>query len=332
VTIWHPEGIAMKATRRLGAVMCSALLAASLGHGVASGGDRTERETEQRNLIAFSRFNPVRDSLALFRARPDGSHRRRMTHRPAFFPDWSPDRKRMVFDFPDAKGNEQIATVRADGSGFRRLTHLPGISEVARFSPDGKVLVFDRSPILPDDPDFFTSLWVMKADGDHPRPLFKPDPDKFDVEPEFSPNGRRIVFARLRISAAGVQKAAIFTVRADGTGERRVTRFMPGLEHPRWAPDGRHIVYNVDLGDTADPAGGIWQIGADGSDADQILPGSSELLGFKPVFSPNGRRILFGCFVVAQEQDDLCVMRADGSRVRNITRTPRIFENFPAWR
>lgn len=322
----------MKAALRLVAGVCGAILAITIGPGVASGGDQTNGEGGQRNFIAFSRFNPARDSLALFRARPDGSKRRRMTHGPAFFPDWSPDRTRMVFDLPDEKGNEQIGIVRAGGSGFRKLTHLAGISEAARFSPDGKTLVFDRSPVLPDRPNFFTSLWVMDADGGNPHPLFKPDPDKFDVEPEFSPDGRRIVFARLRISAEGVQKAAIFTVRADGTRARRVTTFSRGLEHPRWAPDGHRIIFNRELGDPTAPASGIWQVRSNGENLRQILPGSSELFGFKPVFSPNGQRILFGCFIVAQEQDDLCVMRADGSRVHNITRTPKVFENFPAWR
>ena len=322
----------MKAALRLGAGLCGALLAISIGPGVASGGDDTAGAGEQRNFIAFTRFNPVRDTLALFRARPDGSHRQHLTHGPAFFPDWSPDRTHLVFDFPDDEGNEQIGIVRADGTGFRQLTDLPGISEVPRFSPDGRTLVFGRSPVMPDeDPNFFTSLWVMDANGNDPHPLFRPDPDKFDVEPEFSPDGRRIVFARLRF-AAGIQKAAIFTVRADGTGERRITSFTIGLEHPRWSPDGRRIIFDIELEDPSDPAGGIWQVGANGRSLRQVLPGSSELFGFKPVYSPNGQRILFGCFIVAQDQDDLCVMRADGSRVRNITRTPNIFENFPVWR
>jgi len=318
----------MRTARRLCAGACAALLAVTIGPVQAPA---AERDKPNQALIAFSRFDPAQESFALFRARPDGSHRKRMTAFPAFFPDWAPDRSRLAFDFTDEEGNEQVGVVRRDGSRFRQLTDLPGISEVARFSPDGETLVFDRSPLFPDDPAFFTSLWVMGADGSHPRPLFDPDPAKFDVEPQFSPNGKRIVFARLRM-VGSVQYSAVFVVGANGRGERRVTRFTNGLEHPRWSPDGRHIIFGVDiLGAPTDPDGGIWRVRANGTGLEQLLPGDSPIFGFKPGYSPNGKRILFGCFINAQEQDDLCVMRADGSHVKNITRTPNIDENYPVW-
>jgi len=318
----------MGAFSRLCAAACVALLAATSAPMAVNAAERADHPG---NLIAFSRVDTATESAALFRARPDGSHRRRLTPGPAFFPSWSPDRTHLAFDFTDEDGNQQIGMVHRSGSHFRQLTDLVGISEVARFSPDGTTLVFDRSPVLPDGPRFFTSLWVMDTDGSNARPLFKPDPDKFDVEPEYSPNGRRIVFARLH-EASGAQKTAIFTVRADGTRERRITRFKRGLEHPRWSPDGHRIVFDIERPDPTDPASGIFQVRANGTHLRPVLRADERMFGFKPAFSPNGERILFGCFIVAQEQDDLCVMRADGSRVRNITRTPRIFENYTTWR
>lgn len=313
----------------LATVACVATTVSVLAPVSMSAAEETT-SPHRAGLIAFTRSNPERGTMALVRSRPDGSHLKRLVRGPAFFPDWSPDRRRVVFDFPDAHGNEQIAVVRRNGSRVLQLTDLPGISEVARYSPDGDTLVFDRSPKSPDEPGFFTSLWVMDADGSDAHALFRPDPRKFDVEPEFSPDGRRIVFSRLR-QAGSVQRAAIFVVGANGRHERRITTFKRGLEHPRWSPDGRHIVFDIELPDPTDPASGIWQVRVGDRRLRQILPGSPRLFGFKPDYSPNGRRILFGCFIVRQQQDDLCVMRADGSHVRNITRTPRIFENFPVW-
>jgi Tol biopolymer transport system component len=324
--------IAMRAAQRLGAGFLVVVLAGTVAPAQAPADDRPERNDRPDALIAFTRFSFQDESFALFRARPGGSDRRRMTSSPAFFPDWSPNRRRLVFDFTDADGNQAIGMVRRDGSGFRQLTDVPGISEVARFSPDGRTLVFDRSSTFPDqDPDFSTSLWLMDVDGRHQRPLFEPDPDKFDVEPEFSPDGGRIVFARIRRLASGQEESAVFVVRANGRGERQLTRFEPGLEHPRWAPTGRGIIFNVEKPDPADPAGGIFTVRANGAGLRALLRGTSSLVGFKPDYSPDGRHVLFGCFVISQEQDDLCVMRSDGTRVRNITRTPRVAENYPVW-
>ena len=168
----------------------------------------------------------------------------------------------------------------------------------------------------------------MRADGTHPHALFGPDSSTFDVEPEYAPDGSKIVFARLS-ARSDYEKTAVFVVNADGSHPRRITPYTVGLEHPRWSPDGRRIVYNIIDSQTAKD--GIYLVRANGENRRRILR-SDRLLGFKPDFSPNGKRILFGCFVVSEEQDDLCVMRADGTRAHRVVRTPRVFENFPVWR
>lgn len=62
-----------------------------------------------------------------------------------------------------------------------------------------------------------------------------------------------------------------------------------------------------------------------------LLFQSKKLVALKPDLSIDGRRILFGCFVRAQEQEDLRVMRADGSGVHRVVATPGAWENFPVW-
>lgn len=287
-------------------------------------------------LVAFARFDRGIGGFALWTARSDGSGQRRLTAGQATFPSWSPDRSRLLFDFPDDEGNLQIASVRRDGTGLRALTDLPGISETAEYTPDGRHIVFGRSPSLPSDdpslPGFFTSLWVMRANGSNPRPLFAPDPAKFDVEPDISPDGQWVAFLRLRIAADGSQKAALFVVGIDGTGEKRLTPYREGLEHPQWAPDGGRLIFNVAIEDDPDdPRDGIWLVGADGTGLQQLLGSTRRLLFFKPDFSPDGTRILTGCFARASGQDDLCVLGADGTGLHRITFT-RAFENFPIWR
>ena len=97
--------------------------------------------------IAFTRSRTGDDSV-LWTARSDGSHQRKVFKGPVYFPAWVPNQSRLVFDFPDDEGGEQIATIRANGSHFRQLTDLPGISESPDYAPGGQRIIFGRfSPI-----------------------------------------------------------------------------------------------------------------------------------------------------------------------------------------
>jgi hypothetical protein len=51
---------------------------------------------------------------------------------------------------------------------------------------------------------------------------------------------------------------------------------------------------------------------------------------FKPVWSPDGRKFLVGCFDVQARIDKLCVMNADGRNLHIVVATPDPV-NFPAW-
>jgi Tol biopolymer transport system component len=51
---------------------------------------------------------------------------------------------------------------------------------------------------------------------------------------------------------------------------------------------------------------------------------------FKPVWSPDGRKFLVGCFDVQAQIDKLCTMTADGRNLQVVVATPD-FVNFPAW-
>jgi TolB protein len=86
---------------------------------------------------------------------------------------------------------------------------------------------------------------------------------KYNATPAWSPKGDRIVFSRLEGNIFD-----IYTIRPDGTDERRLT-FGPGnKEHPRWSPDGRFLVYSSD--ETGNKA--IYIMRVDGSGSRRISP------------------------------------------------------------
>jgi dipeptidyl aminopeptidase/acylaminoacyl peptidase len=266
----------------------------------------------------------------LLQAQPDGTQVTLLTDLPGFFSDWRADGKRIAFDFFEPSGDEQIATMTADGRDLRVLTSGPGIHEVPSWSPNGRRIAFDFSPEAdPSTPGFETRLWTMRADGSKPKPLPMDEPG-FDVEPKYSPNGRWIAFARLRITSSG-DEAAIFIVRANGGRVQQLTPWGAFVEHPTWSPDSRWITFNT-------PEGTIEAIRADGSERRTILQAVEGFGGHKPWFSPNGKRMLFVCenWGTLPEpppdfNDDICVMDADGTDIVNLTNTTETFENWPSW-
>lgn len=103
------------------------------------------------------------------------------------------------------------------------------------------------------------------------------------------------------------------------------------VEHPRWSPDGATVVYNIEYqADLDDPRNGIWTVPAVGGEPDLLLPSDQTLHAFKPDYSPEGDRILFGCFFRTEVAEELCVINADGTAVKRLTGTAT-FENHPVW-
>jgi TolB protein len=279
----------------------------------------------------------------LFRALPDGTQVTVINRRPGSFSDWRADGRRIAFDFVQADGDLQIATATPAGSGLHIVTSGTGIHEAPSWSPSGRRIVFDFSSETDSSkPSFQTRLWTMRADGTHARPLSMRRPG-FDAEPRYSPDGRWIAFARLRPPTKKRQlQTALMIVPANGGHVRRLTPWSdyPDQptpqdkypEHPVWSPDSHWILFNLG------PNGTIQAMRANGGARRTILEATEGFGGHKPWYSPDGSRILFVCEKQgtlpeppAGQNDDICVMDADGSHIVNLTNTTNTWENYPSW-
>jgi Tol biopolymer transport system component len=276
----------------------------------------------QNGQITFGRFDPELGDFSIWAANPDGTHQRRLTHVPSFFSDWSPDGRRIAFDFADDTGS-QIATMEPNGRNMRQLTHGRGLHDSPKWSPDGRWIIFNASTQLPGEPGFHTDLWIMRADGSHKRQLTR---GAFDVEPVFSPDGRRIAFGHITHDDQ-IPDIAIDVVNTDGTHRRQVVPSTFGLEHPDWSPDGRWITFNIapEL-----PNGAVMAVRPNGTGLRVVRDSDDRFEVYKPVWSPDGRKFLVVCYDVRAQIEKLCVMNADGRNLRVIVATPD-FVNFPAW-
>jgi Tol biopolymer transport system component len=131
-----------------------------------------------------------------------------------------------------------------------------------------------------------------------------------DIDPAWSPDGRRIVFAR-RLASGGHQ---LFTVAATGGAAAK----LPGAlgRRPDYAPDGARLVFQLDGART-----GLGVIASSGGAVGSLGTGSS------PSWSPDGLSIAFVAAVSGAGH--LFLAGPDGSQRRDITRFPPVSQ--PSW-
>jgi Tol biopolymer transport system component len=212
---------------------------------------------------------------------------------------------RIAFVRSEDRWGGPIFIVNSDGSELRQVTRRPeqgfrGIS----WSPDGTTLVATTSTARGDD------ISAVAVGTGAERRVTRDPEDDWDAV--WSPDGRSIAFDR---NADGPNW--IYVVRADGSGERRLT---PDFNYdPTWSPD-RGIAY-ID-------SRGIWVMRHDGSRKRRLVRTALGHHGYERrshvAWSPDGALLAYSTGLA------LWLVNADGSNPRQIfSRGGRT--GYPVW-
>lgn len=193
---------------------------------------------------------------------------------------------------------------------------MVGVQDLA-WSSDGRTLFFSAMRVKRDYSDYTPDKWSVWRYDLATQHLALFAASSFSVSP--SPTPGRTVVGKL------VAKNRDLFVLDDGGRELARLTTDPAEDFgASWSPDGRRLAFTSKRDGHAE----VYVANADGTDPRRLTQHAS-YRSLNPSWSPDGRHIAY-YFETGDGQDQIHVMRPDGSEILNVTKDT--FNNvFPGW-
>ncbi len=211
-----------------------------------------------------------------------------------------------------------IVTADVDGSNIKQLTATKGYDAEATISPDGKKIIFTSMR------DGDLDLYSMHKNGSNVKRLtnelgydggafFSPDSKQIVYRSYHPKTESEIAFYKERLSQNLIQPTVfeVWTMNADGTNKRQITKLNSASFAPFFTPDGKRIIFctNYFATDKQKRNFDLALINTDGTGLERVTFYDS-FDGF-PMFSPDGKKLVFASNRNAAKQGDTNVFIAD---------------------
>ena len=194
---------------------------------------------------------------------------------------WSSDGKEIVFASRRGGSTYNLWEISTAGGQPERLTTAERDVYSPTISRQKNRLAYTQS--LMDGNIWRIGLHNPKGRDDSPLKLISSTQE--ESGPQYSPDGKRIVFASRRSGSF-----EIWLCESDGSNPRQLTSIGgPLAGTPRWSPDGRQIAFDSWIEGNAD----IYVISAEGGKPRRLTFDADE--DITPSWSQDGRWIYFGC-------------------------------------
>ena len=222
---------------------------------------------------------------------------------------------------------------------------------VATSSPASPTPAVASGPLLPgriafrryfDGTESTGAIFTSGTDGSGERQVTDPPASTLDDEPDWAPDGRRLLFTRSADLGTDQESQRLFTVSSNGSGPTPVSPETPagfGYNAGAFSPDGKYIAAGTYHGHVK---GGQIQFSdivvmdANGSHSHQVtkFPVYSGDAG-GVAWSPDGKRLVFARSNAGATKPDggraLFIMDVDGSHQRQLTPWTLGAGGTPAW-
>jgi Tol biopolymer transport system component len=259
---------------------------------------------------------------------------------------WSPDGNRLVFQSEREPGNPfyQIYTLDLTTGDTKRVSPGLGKTTCSFFRPHSDEIEFASTHADPKSKQLQDEENAFRASGKQRRYSWDYDPEMdiytysektgrlkrlttalgYDAEGSYSPDGQWIVFTSMRdaysrqLSDAEKKQletdpsyfAEIYIMRADGSGQKRLTN-VPGYDGgPFFTHDGSRIVWR--RFDVTGVLADVWTMKPDGSDQRQITDFGS--MSWAPYEHPSGRYFIFSSNKLGFDNFELFLVDAEGTK------------------
>ena len=216
----------------------------------------------------------------------------------------------------------EIYSATLDGKNIKNLTNSPGYDAEATVSPSGKKIIFTS------DRDGDIELYSMDTNGKNVKRLT--NEVGYDGGAFYSPDSKMIVYRRssqqtseeiLKFKSLLAEhlviptRLDIWVMNADGSNKRHVTKLTAASFAPFFSPDGKKIIFCTNYFDPdrakprRQPNFDLAIINTDGTGLERVTYNGS-FDGF-PMFSPDGKKLVFASNRNAAQQGDTNVFIAD---------------------
>jgi Tol biopolymer transport system component len=196
---------------------------------------------------------------------------------------WSRDGLRLAINGGDAAGHDWIGLIPSDGSG--KATHVFESTKTLpyplSFSPDGRHLLFGFNTPGHE----YNRISDLDLSGGN-EPVAFSDRPGFEVNPQFSPNGRFVAY-----TSDGSGRDEVFVAPYPATGKLWQVSQTGGVE-PRWSRDGKELFFfdreNRLQAVEVDTSGAAIAIGA----VRPLFQSAGEVYLWRYDVAPDGKRFL----------------------------------------
>src|SRR4051812_27930389 len=253
------------------------------------------------NQIAYAWNGPGQDNLDIYVKLIGGGEPLRLTTSPRadISPAWSPNGRQIAFIRLLSQEKLAVMLVPALGGTETKLAEAANFSRsegnfpigpntmprLLTWSQDGKWLVMSESSI-PGGRAGLVAYSIATGKRSELTPISL---GSSDLNPSFSPDGRRLAFSRSH--AVDVSDIYVLRLSADlrpAEVPRRVTFDNRWTDQPTWSSDGRSLIVVSNRGGTA----GLWRVTIDASSPPEPVAFAGDGVAM-PVVAPHARRLAY---------------------------------------